>query len=128
MNEARRTNISDVPFDGELRESKWSKSLGTLGVGLSMILATLQSDWVYCGFIVDPGDSDGSGTGLSAALRVLEPGLSAILTPTVIVVLPGRVQAFGGFIVGGRVELVVTNNTTAVITGLRGSVWGMSRG
>jgi hypothetical protein len=118
------TNVVDSPGHGELRESVWS-NVFTLGVDEQTIAASLRSHWVYVGFIVDPGDA--IAVGLTATIRILEPMLQGKVAAVPIVNGIGA-QAFIGFTVGARCELVVRNATGSPVTGIKCQLWGMGRG
>jgi hypothetical protein len=122
----RRTMAGDSPpFAGELREAQFSymRRGFPLAIGASFTAATLRRAWPLVGFTVNPGNAEAPG--LVASLRVLGRGISG--TIATVVVPPGLVTSFVGFLVGARCELVITNPDPGggTATGVGGEIWGM---
>jgi hypothetical protein len=117
-----RLGTNAPPFSGEYREEQWGQQKGRLLPGQRVTLCALRMPWKYVGFIVNPGVS--TGPGVVAFLRIVNTGVDGF-TPDIAIASNQRPQAFTGFIIGARAELLVQNNTEDFIAGLRGSIWGM---
>lgn len=114
----------DVPYSDETRESQAKTLVTPLVAGGVVTLATLRRAWELIGFAIDPGDA--GDTGLNATLRVLGKGVQGVITT---IAVPGTAgpQAFTGFLVGARCELVLSNTSEATISGIKGEIWGMAQ-
>jgi hypothetical protein len=114
----------DVPYAGERREAQALAWKGGFGVGLTATLATLREAWELIGFAVDPGDSN-VDPAFTATLRVLGKGVQGTIATVNVHI--GAPQAFVGFLVGARCELVLTNVSGIVVNGVKGEIWGMAQ-
>jgi hypothetical protein len=113
----------DVVYADETRESQ-AKTLTTpLLAGGVVTLATLRRAWELIGFAIDPGDA---GVGLKVTLRILGRAVQGVITTITVTAAQGP-QAFVGFLVGARCELVVQNTSEATVTGIKGEIWGMAQ-
>jgi hypothetical protein len=114
----------DVPYAEETRESQAKTLVTPLVAGGVVTLATLRRAWELIGFAIDPGNA--AGAGLNVTLRVLGRGVQGVITTIAVTGAQGP-QAFIGFLVGARCELVVSNTSEATISGIKGEIWGMAQ-
>lgn len=122
----RTLSVDAPPGSGETREEQ-SGTIRSLADGATQGICGLRAPWRTVGVVVDPGDA--AAAGLDFFFRVQVYGLNG-LTLTAITAVAEAVgpQAFFGFQIGARAELVIRNATGAPVKNIRAAIWGMNEG